>query len=108
MIKSDLSAVHESEFEEKNKRCWQGRRYYLAKFTIKVMVAPADLKFELWFKEKKYSRSHDPVTIQWDSAGASEKPPEQEHAGGFGDDVLEVPDYQYRPTPRANNWGALG
>ncbi|CZR50245.1 related to hsp70 protein [Phialocephala subalpina] len=102
VIKSDLRAVEENEFEVKNKHCWQGRRYYLAKFQIKVMVAPADLKFELWFKGTKYSRSHDPVTIQWDPAGANEKPPEQ-HMGGLGEDDMELP--SYRPASRMNNWG---
>jgi hypothetical protein len=39
-----------------------------------VIIAPADLKFELWFNGKKYNRSHDPITIEWDEAGAAARP----------------------------------
>lgn len=75
IVKSDLKEVAEQELELKNKRCWQGKRYYLALFTIRVIVGPADLKFELWFKGRRYNRSHDSIKIQWDAAGASARPP---------------------------------
>jgi hypothetical protein len=73
-VQSDLKEVNEREFELKNKRCWQGKRYYNATFTVRVIIAPADLKFELWFKGAKYNRSHEAIAIQWD-AGASVRPP---------------------------------
>jgi hypothetical protein len=46
-VKSDLKEVAQGELELKNKRCWEGKRYYLALFTIRVIIGPADLKFEL-------------------------------------------------------------
>jgi hypothetical protein len=104
VVQSNLAEVSEREFELKNKRCWQGKRYYLARFDVRVIIAPANLYFELWFKGGKYSmftrkrssrqrtsvvmrrlltslffadRSHDPVTIEWDQAGASARPPSE-------------------------------
>lgn len=70
----DLSGVSERDFEERNKRFWQGKRFFLATFYLRVIVAPADLRFELWFKGKPYTSSIDPVTVEWDPAGASAKP----------------------------------
>jgi hypothetical protein len=74
-VQSDLKEVNEREFELKNKRCWQGKRYYNATFAVRAIIAPADLKFELWFKGAKYNRSHDAVSIEWDRAGANARPP---------------------------------
>jgi hypothetical protein len=68
-----------------------------------VLVAPADLKFELWFKGNKYSSVHDPVTIRWDPIGAQEKPPEQDE-DIFEADGIEIP--SYRPASRMDVWGA--
>jgi len=81
-VRANLQEVHENEFELKNKRCWQGRRYYNARFTIRVLVGPADLRFELWFKGMKYNRSHDPVQIEWDAAGAGARPVSRDASGG--------------------------
>jgi hypothetical protein len=92
-VQSDLKEVQEREFELKNKRCWQGKRYYNAKFTIRVIIAPADLKFELWFKNTKYNRSHEAVSIEWDQAGASARPPTRQ---GENDNWESHP---YRPAP---------
>jgi hypothetical protein len=70
-----LSGVSEEEFELMNKRTpWKGKRYYRVAFKIKVIVGPADLKFELWFKDKKYNRSHNPIKIEWDQVGAAIRP----------------------------------
>lgn len=65
------------EFEAKNARAWkrwQGKKYYLATFTVKVIIAPADLKFELWFNGKRYNRSHEPLSIEWDASGTTLRP----------------------------------
>lgn len=71
----------EDEFELHNKRPWQGKKYYVAKFAVRMIIAPADLKFELWFNGKRYNRSHDPISIEWDQSGASARPPS---SGGSG------------------------
>lgn len=73
-VYANLEGVSESEFQLKNKRAWQGEAYYIATFTVKVIVGPADLKFELWFKDKRYNGTHDPISIEWDSTGASLRP----------------------------------
>ncbi|CZR58700.1 related to hsp70 protein [Phialocephala subalpina] len=73
-LSSDLKEVAEEEFEVRNKRVWQGKRYYLATFAVKVIIAPADLKFELWFNGTRYNRGHDPISIEWDPAGAGARP----------------------------------
>ncbi|KAF4625520.1 hypothetical protein G7Y89_g12649 [Cudoniella acicularis] len=75
-VQSDLKEVHEKEFELKNKRFWQGRKYYDAIFQMKFLIGPADLKFEIWFNGVKYNRSHEAVKVEWDSAGVSARPSE--------------------------------
>ena len=75
VVQCDLKEVNNQEFELKNKHYWQGKRFYNATFTVRVMVAPANLNFELWFKGVRYNRSHDPILIEWDEAGASARPP---------------------------------
>jgi hypothetical protein len=37
-------------------------------------MAPADLRFELWFKGGKYGRGVDPLKVEWDPVGASTSP----------------------------------
>ncbi|KAJ8071465.1 hypothetical protein OCU04_001785 [Sclerotinia nivalis] len=74
-VHSDLKEVADEEFEPKNRKLWQRKKYYLATFTVRVIIAPADLRFELWFKGTRYNRSHEPLSIDWDPAGASQRPP---------------------------------
>ena len=89
-IQANLEDVSENEFQLKNKRPWQGEAYYVAGFTLKAIVGPADLKFELWFKDKRYNRAHDPISIEWDSAGTSLRPPSRDSPA----DYWEMPVYK--------------
>ncbi|TVY50244.1 hypothetical protein LCER1_G008257 [Lachnellula cervina] len=73
-IESDLTGIGESEFELKNRKIWQGKKFYIATFSVKVIIAPADLRFELWFKGMRYNKGHDAITVQWDEVGAAVKP----------------------------------
>ena len=74
-IETDLGNVSQDEFERKNKRCWKrGKLHYLAKFQVRVVIAPVDLKFELWFKERQLSSTHNPVKIELHE-GAAIRPP---------------------------------
>jgi hypothetical protein len=71
-VKSDLSGVQESELEKKYKRAGRfrrGRKWFVCRFEVRVIVAPADLRFELWFKGQKFSGNHEPITVQWDEEG---------------------------------------
>lgn len=69
--------MRQKELIEKGKWFWSGKKHHFqVTFVIKVVVAPADLKFELWFNGEKYSRNHDPISIQWNKEGAETRPDE--------------------------------
>ncbi|TKW56923.1 hypothetical protein CTA1_8025 [Colletotrichum tanaceti] len=56
----------------KNKRgtCFsKGYTFYLLNFDIRVIIAPADLRFELWFGGQKFSGNHEPIAVSWDQEG---------------------------------------
>ncbi|RFU80066.1 hsp70 family chaperone [Trichoderma arundinaceum] len=53
-VRSNLDGVEQHQLLLKQKR---------------VTVAPADLRFELWFDGQKFSGNHEPVTPQWSEAG---------------------------------------
>jgi hypothetical protein len=43
-----LSHADESKFKEKNKHIWQpGQRFFEVTYQVKVVIGPADLRFEL-------------------------------------------------------------
>lgn len=70
-VTSNLSSIPNEDLDLKVKRgcCSLSYRYcYICNFDIRVIVAPADLRFELWFKGVKYSGNHEPVSINWDPA----------------------------------------
>ncbi|TVY89880.1 hypothetical protein LAWI1_G005493 [Lachnellula willkommii] len=73
-IESDLTGIGEREFLLKNRKIWQGKKFYVATFSVKVIIAPADLRFGLWFKGMRYNKGHDAITVQWDEVGAAVKP----------------------------------
>lgn len=61
-ISSDLSTADEKKFTEKNKRFWSlGKHYFRVEYQIRVIIGPADLRFELWFDNQKLSRDHSIV-----------------------------------------------
>ncbi|KAI9662318.1 MAG: hypothetical protein M1821_008485 [Bathelium mastoideum] len=73
-IESDLSSADEDEFKKKNRHLWQfGHAYYQVKYQIKVLIGPADLRFELWFNGKKLSKDK-PIKVEWASPTASSVP----------------------------------
>ncbi len=56
--------------KHKRGKCFtRGHIYYICKFDVRVIVAPADLRFELWFAGNKFSRNHEPVAVAWDESG---------------------------------------
>lgn len=70
-VKSNLDGVQQGELVLKHKRgtCWsRGWKYYLCEFEIRVIVAPADLRFELWFGGQRFSGNHEPIEVKWGSA----------------------------------------
>ncbi|KAH8880209.1 hypothetical protein GQ53DRAFT_737405 [Thozetella sp. PMI_491] len=72
-VKSNLTGVQQHQLIQKHKRgtCFsKGHMFYICQFDVKVIVAPADLRFELWFGGQKFSGNHDPITVKWDQEGA--------------------------------------
>lgn len=72
MVKSNLEGVQQDQLVLKQKRgilFRKGYKFYVCRFDLRVIVAPADLRFELWFDGHKFSGNHEPVTPQWAEAG---------------------------------------
>lgn len=66
-VKSNLQGVRQEQLVLKHKRgtCFtRGYRFYVCQFDIRVIVAPADLRFELWFAGEKFSGNHEPITYR--------------------------------------------
>ncbi|KAK2591513.1 hypothetical protein QQS21_010788 [Conoideocrella luteorostrata] len=71
-IHSNLEGVEQRELVLKEKRgtCFsKGYKFYICNFEVRVIVAPADLRFELWFGGQRFSRNHEPVSVEWDMEG---------------------------------------
>ncbi|KAL9058773.1 MAG: hypothetical protein Q9206_001760, partial [Seirophora lacunosa] len=70
-IESDLSAADETKFKEKNRRFWNlGWHYFRVEYEVKVLIGPADVRFELWFDNQKLSKDQ-PIKVEWASAPAA-------------------------------------
>ncbi|KAH7126111.1 hypothetical protein EDB81DRAFT_203545 [Dactylonectria macrodidyma] len=68
-VKSNLAGVQQHQMVLKKKRkSWfrKGQSFYLCQFDVRVIVAPADLRFELWFGGYKFSGNHEPIAVKWD------------------------------------------
>ncbi len=64
VIESDLSK-YVKEFAEQRKRWYEkGKTHLVAEYQIRVKIDPADVKFELWFKDKKLSSQKD-LRVDW-------------------------------------------
>ncbi|KAG8669895.1 hypothetical protein FPOAC2_09235 [Fusarium poae] len=72
-VKSNLAGIeqHQLVLKEKRRTCFRrGHKFYICRFDIRVIVAPVDLRFELWVNKTKFSGNHQPVSVQWDAAEA--------------------------------------
>ncbi|KAI4705843.1 hypothetical protein J4E81_000728 [Alternaria sp. BMP 2799] len=64
-INSDLSAADEKKFQEKNKHFWSLQKHYLRiEYSVRVLIGPADIRFELWFDDQKLSRDES-IRVEW-------------------------------------------
>ncbi|KAH8121282.1 hypothetical protein ACSS6W_004291 [Trichoderma asperelloides] len=71
-VKSNLDGVEQHQLLLKQKRGMffrKGYKFYICKFDLRVIVAPADLRFELWFDGQRFSGNHEPITPQWSEVG---------------------------------------
>lgn len=74
-INSDLSSADEKKFTEKNKRFWSlGKHYFRVEYQVRVIIGPADIRFELWFDNQKLSRDQ-PIRVDWMPAPTMPPPP---------------------------------
>jgi hypothetical protein len=70
-VKSNLDGVQQTQLVFKHKRgtCLsRGYTFYPCEFDIRVIIAPADLRFELWFGGQRFSGNHEPIKVTWGSA----------------------------------------
>jgi len=75
-VRSNLDGVKQEELVHKYKRgtCFKrGYKFYVCQFDVRVIIAPADLRFELWFGGQKFSGNHEPISITWDEQGTKVK-----------------------------------
>jgi hypothetical protein len=64
-IQSDLSAADAKKFVETNKHFWKlGKHYFKLEYQVKVLIGPADIRFELWFDDGKLSKDQ-PIRVEW-------------------------------------------
>lgn len=71
-IQSDLSAADEKKFQEKNKHFWSLQKHYFrVEYSIRVLIGPADIRFELWFNDQKLSRDES-IKVEWMPASTSQ------------------------------------
>ncbi|KAJ4209414.1 hypothetical protein NW767_001321 [Fusarium falciforme] len=71
-VRSNLAGIqqHQLVLKEKRGTCFRrGVKFYICRFDVRVIVAPADLRFELWFGGTKFSGNHQPIAVQWNAAG---------------------------------------
>ncbi|KAL5452382.1 hypothetical protein PMIN05_000119 [Paraphaeosphaeria minitans] len=74
-IFSDLSSANEKKFTEKNKRFWSiGKHYFRVEYQVRVLIGPADIRYELWFDNQKLSRDQS-ITVDWVPAPTMPPPP---------------------------------
>ncbi|KAH6871409.1 hypothetical protein B0T10DRAFT_260960 [Thelonectria olida] len=68
-VRSNLAGVQQKQMVRKKKRRgWllKGTTYFILQFDIHVIVAPAELRFELWFEGARFSGNHQPISVTWD------------------------------------------
>jgi hypothetical protein len=79
VITSNLQGVQESELKPVKKRipgpCCFGSsnlttQYWYCNFELRVVPAPAELRFELWMNGKKFAGNDKPIEVDWDGEGA--------------------------------------
>ncbi|KEZ40569.1 Uncharacterized protein SAPIO_CDS8481 [Scedosporium apiospermum] len=75
-VKSNLTGVQQEQLVLREKRgtCFtRGYKFYICQFDVRVIVAPADLRFELWFGGQRFAGNHEPIAVSWDDLGSKVK-----------------------------------
>jgi len=75
-VKSNLTGVQQEQLVLREKRgtCFtRGYKFYICQFDVRVIVGPADLRFELWFGGQRFAGNHEPIAVSWDDLGSKVK-----------------------------------
>lgn len=64
-LRTDMRALPNAEFD-KRKRYLGLKRFYEASYLVNMIIRPADLKFEMWYKNSLQSQLLD---ISWEFGG---------------------------------------
>ncbi|KAH6665116.1 hypothetical protein B0J14DRAFT_492708 [Halenospora varia] len=68
-ITSDFSRVRDSDLKPVHKpRPWhklRGELYYLLEYHVKVLLGPADIQFQLWFRGRRYEDEDQSLSLLW-------------------------------------------
>ena len=109
-VRSDLSTADERQFKRKNRHFWNtGKPYFRIDYQVKVLIGPADIRFELCWLMRTSSTSRqlicgigfngqklnkdEPIKVEWTAAAAPEplKPPRPQWAE---EPVLKIPNHK--------------
>lgn len=41
-------------------------QYFRAEFDVKILIGPADMKFQIFDKDGQISKDHEDIEVQWD------------------------------------------
>jgi hypothetical protein len=92
-IKSDFSSLPLALFKLKNRHWWnKGQKYHRIEYCVKVVLGPADVRFELWYNGRRLSEDNS-IQVEWHTA----KPPPEPQATG-----LEGSGQQWQPAMDMN------
>lgn len=91
-----------------------GQKYHRIDYIIKVALAPADIRFELWHNGQKLSKDN-PIKIEWHAAQAPPDPPTTNNFDGLGQTLQTAAtdgmtngskwSLARKPVTMTNNWG---
>jgi hypothetical protein len=102
-INSDLSAADEKKFQEKNRHFWSLQKHYLRiEYSVRVLIGPADIRFELWFDDQKLSRDES-IRVEWIPAQV----PQIAEMSGAGREAVEMSNTPPTPIGAAPSSGAF-
>jgi hypothetical protein len=66
--------IPDGRFKLKNRHWWSlGKPYRRCNYDVKVVIGPADVRFQLWF-EGTMVIAGNPITVQWEASAAPPPP----------------------------------
>jgi hypothetical protein len=62
------SVLDRADLKLKNRHWYNfGPLYYRAEFELRILIGPADLKFQMWGKTGQLSKAHEDIGVQWNA-----------------------------------------